>query len=301
MQSIVQHSHAAMMWLLGLGLISAWAAYDQPPPVLEKARGIVTASLTHAKYLGLEGDPLQGLSPAAYATLRQYRHEFIHEGLPYEPSLYREQLAGIEPVPAEFVLALGRRVQKQAEEAKEVPKYRDLVLSSLRSDLAALETWHTKSKLSPLASLGDVRQELGSKIQVPGTEQAITIQQCMTFVGIGLVAAHLYLTSLFATLATLPRDDEACDRGWIVLHKAPLGPLLTALWLGAPCLAWLFEHILLPLDRREPWPDLGTWLLAGTIAATMLAMLWQAQRVRRCHLPTGTELRPSQFSLPRAA
>lgn len=297
MEAIAERGHSAMMWLLGLGLLSAWAAYDEPPKVLETACDIVHGSMLQPKDYNTECDPLLVLPYSQRGPLAAYRHQFLRHDVPDEPFMVRAQLSTMEAIPVESVLTLGRTMIERTENSIRTLSPREFALPGLRQSVSRLETWHAKSGLSASATMLDVRTELASKVQVPGTEHAVDLQQCMGFVGLALVGAYLYLSSLFGTLSRLPRDDQSSDRSWVLLHRAPLGPALLALWLVLPAVAWQCEHILMPIGLREQWPGSGTWLLAAAVAATTLSTLWTALAARRAHLPSS----PTQLTIARPA
>lgn len=306
MDAIADKGHSALTWLLGLGLIAAWAALDEPPPVIDTAYGIVLRTIGRSESPLFEIDPLKTLPPGYQTQLAQVRHEcFRYQGGFYQGA-YQECCAALEPVEVEAVLALGREVLKQTEQSETTKSKWFLTIEALRRDLARLESWHHKGGLSSASSLLDLQSQLDSRIQVPGTEQSLDVPHCLIFIGLGIAALQLYLLSLLSTMAELAPGDTTSARSWVVLHRRPIGPVLATLWIWLPGIAWLAAAVLVPLGRLGGHPTALDWTIAALIGATLVPMPRLMAKARNRHLvepstPTTPTTTTSLVDAPRLA
>lgn len=279
MEAIAERGRTAMQWLLVLGVAAAWAMFDRSPRVVDAAREVVDTCLMSSEGLGVQGEPLDGLSPNLAMLFRQYRHEHLRYNATSDAALRRERSQALEPITIGAAVQLGNHVLAKID-ALPVPGLREtLIVTPLRQSIARLETWQTQAGLGPAASLAQVETELRSRVPIPGTEQAIPVEQCMLFVGCGLFALQLYLASLLRTLRRVA-FGERIDRSWVVLHFGRFGAALTISWLSLPTLAWLGQALLRAVEVHQAL-ELRAWLLGSAILAATVTTLWQVLRVRR--------------------
>jgi hypothetical protein len=278
MDALAERGHAAMLWLLVVGLVAAWAALDRPPPVVDTAVSVVDRILLHPERLGIEGDPLAALPPSVHKPLAQYRHLFLHPALEYDRGLLPSKRAELEQITLGGILLLAEQARTSASQSGVTDA---LFAAPLRADIAKLDLWQHKSGLSGSASAHEVRRELSARVQIPGTEQAVPLSVCMFVLGLGIVGLQLYVVSHLRTMCELAASGDASrPRSWVVLHGAPLGPLLTTLWLALPPAAWIVHEVLLPLREEGRTPSLGVWFMAALALATTIAALRQARHTR---------------------
>lgn len=278
MEAIAERGRTVMQWLLILGLLAGWAIFDRSPRVVEEARRMIDTSLRDPATLGLAADPLADLPREVAAPWRQYRHEFLRHIDFNDLSWVAAQRDSLRPLPIGVTIALGKHVLAKVDQQPTHGLREELVIRPLRAKLAQLETWHTRSGLSSSATLAEVEDELRSRLQIPGTEQAVAIEQCMLFVGLGILTLHILLTSIFITCRDLAFGADP-DRSWIVLHRAPLGPMLTMLWIALPAAAWIVQDLVRATRSGIP-PGLWSWSMIAALLGTTLVAINAARRTR---------------------
>ena len=278
-----------MQWMLVAGLISLWASIDNSPQVIETARRLVESLLSNAEYYHVAGDPLAALNETARGPLAQYRHEFLHPALRFERSLLPDKRAAMRGVPIDSVLVFARSTLEQID-ARPQPALAGALLDGYRADLAKLDAWREESGLATTATLGDVQDRLGSRITVPGTDLTIQLDRCLSWLALAIVGLQLYLTSLLATLCDADDQEPVhVDRSWVLLHRAPLGPVLTWLTILAPSVIWIWQQIVAPLGETGVAPDLSTLMLAVAVSIATGMSLYETRRVRRRFLSRAAE------------
>lgn len=284
MQSIAERGRTVMQWLIVIGIIASWACLDRSPAVIETARHLLDRLLIRPESLGLTGDPLKTLPDASANSLAMYRRLLLHPAFEIDGALVAEKREFLQQVSVGSVVELARQVLDHPEVTAARKQYpvKDILLDPIRSQLAQLEVWQQKSSLSSAATLADIEHELSTRVQIPGTDQSLGLRHCMMFLGLGIIGLHLYFTSLLMTLGEeLAHGDVAIERSWILVHRAPLGPLLTMLTLALPSAAWLAHQVLLPFGDIGKTPPLAVWVIAALVGITTAVSLRQAALTRQ--------------------
>lgn len=298
METLAERSQSTLQWLLVLGAVSAWAMFDRPPRVIEGARELVDGCLANPRQLGIEGDLLAALPPAAAAPLKQYRHEYLRPGMS-DRQWHGYERQALAPLTIRVALELGRKTIELVDQGSVSGVTEQLVVSRLRSRLAWLESCQQRSGLSEAATMSEVEHALRSRLPIPGTDHTVPLDHCMLFAAVGLIALQLLLVSLLATTRALIGRREM-DYSCVVFHSAPWGPLLTRFWIAGPALAWLLQALVRPAAYSE-WPPVATAVLGALLLVTTVLALQAAKAARRAVLAAAQEQAGALQVIARAA